>query len=209
MLSRFKKNGKSEKEALVPYGTPTPVSYFLGEPSRPSAPVEGPLKETLKTLATLEVRCHEGFESIEECLRVLEVWVDENRCPIWQVHLDTWNFLCLAVHLRKDPTCTYTNLYKAGFSEVVEYTHVSMVDGPVTYVEHVQRMEGLHKGQPCEIIYKSKMEPSKRRGVPAHLIYDNVIKSGVPPGIDVVSLNYPIVIEFGERGEHGIKFELP
>ncbi|AJR28281.1 matrix [Barur virus] len=208
MLSRFRKPSRGDEKALIP-SAPPPDYFGLDTPSI-VGPVDVYTKETLKVQVSLEVRCDEEFRSLNEVLHALEVWVDENTCPIWQVHLDTWCYLCLAVHMRKDPTCTYTNLYKASFMEVVEFKHHLMVDQPVTYIMHEQRMEARVRGAKCEIRYTSRIEPTKRKGVMAHVLYKHPLKDGsYPPSMEIVAANFPLEVMISEEGEHLLKFELP
>ncbi|AJR28544.1 matrix [Nkolbisson virus] len=210
MLSRFRRPSRQDERVVAIPPSAPPPDYFGLDRKQPVEEKSIYCTETLRITTSLEIRCPEGFQSLNDCLHALEVWVDENTCPIWQIHLDTWLLLCLAVHMRKDVTCTYTNLYKASFSEVLTVKHHLMVDQPVNYIEHEQRMETKYRNSKCEIRFTSKIEGTKRRGIPLHALYKYPLKDGSdPPPMEHICKNFPLHVEISPEGDHQLRFELP
>nr|WAK77071.1 MAG: hypothetical protein [Longquan Niviventer coninga ledantevirus 1] len=202
MLSKLRKKlSKKAAPTLLPPSAPVACYFDL--------PVEGSSRdwvtESLKIAVKLEVRTPVPFKTMDDCLKTLEVWVDDSHCPIWQSHLDTWCYLCLAVHLRRDPVCTYTNLYRAAIQDIVEFVHMPMSSAEVQYLKHEQILLSTFQGQQCEIRYWSELKPSTRKGVPAHAVYRTPLKNGeLPPLLDKVAESYPLQVEYSVTGAHKI-----
>ncbi|AJG39199.1 matrix protein [Wuhan Louse Fly Virus 5] len=180
-------------------------SYESGEPSAPEW--EDEITEiTLRVQAKIEIKSKAEIQSIEDCLKILEAWIDEHNCPHWQITIDSWLFICLGLHARRDVTCKYTNLYRAQIDQVVKFKVKNMPNQEIKFKKHIQAYETQLYGVQCFVMYESNLSKTKRTGVPASVLYNFPIKTGnSPPKFSDLNIKLPIDVDYDETGNHVIK----
>ncbi|QIQ19242.1 matrix [Taiyi bat virus] len=184
---------------------PTPYYSQLSSDESDNDNASGVITETLRVQAKIEIRAKREIQNLDECLRLLEVWIDEQNCPYWQIGLDTWIFLCLGIHAKRDQNCKYTNLYAAQIDQVLKFQIKRDISDPVKYKKHIQSFETTHRGGQCYVMYESNITSSKRTGVPAHILYNYPLRDGsTPPNISSLPIKLPVEFEIDEKGCHVI-----
>ncbi|AJR28570.1 matrix [Keuraliba virus] len=177
-------------------------------PLKPSAPPpdEETLKlETLHVEAELVVKTQVGIRTMSELLQILGVWIDQCSGPVRQRHLDLWVYLCLGLHVRKDPGVKSHNVYRSALDAPVTFAHSTGVKEKFAFSNCTQNFFQKFKGKDCDIDFTCKLTETKRRGVPAHVIYNQVLKNGAPPPPPTeIFSQYEVDVKLGPNGEHEI-----
>ncbi|AZS32224.1 matrix protein [Rhinolophus rhabdovirus DPuer] len=202
MLRLWKKKPKAQ------LSTELEVRQETHDPFVPSAPstVSGKRAiylQTLRVQASIEIRTREAIRSFDDCLKILEPWIDEARCPIWQAPLDSWVFYCVGAHARRDPGCEFDCRYRAQIDQVLEFKHdIKELMGTRCLPIDI-KYDTVHLGQPCEVRFTNRMTDSKRKGVPFHVLFLAPLKDKNPPK-DMMSwpINLTIKLEVEEDDEN-------
>ncbi|AJR28351.1 matrix [Kern Canyon virus] len=208
MLSKLKKSfskKESEKTVMIPEGPPPDYygGFFYPEPSAP--PDELVKTESLYVKAEIVVKSEVPIKEMKALQEILAVWVDKNVSPVQQKHLDTWFYLCLGLHVRRDQDCTYTNMYRAAVDMVVEVNHRPKTSSAIKYIPFEQTFDTIYGGRPCEVSFKNKMVSSKRKGTPAHLLYNQPLKNGqsLPKPVEIFN-GYGVEVKLTDNKVHEI-----
>lgn len=155
---------------------------FFSVPSAPAPSIKKDIfTHTLRVQAWIEIRSEESIQDFEDCTKILEPWIDEASCPIWQYIIDSWVFFCMGVHARKDPLCTTHCLYRARIDQVLEFKHNVEELDPALCKAVTVRFVTAYNGKKCEVSFWSSMTPSRRRGAPFFIMYYAPLKDGNPP----------------------------
>ncbi|AJR28609.1 matrix [Mount Elgon bat virus] len=206
LFKRSKKKREMENQLMETSDLFNPPPYFtIFEEEHPIDYIgnDGVIRETLRVQAKLEIRAKKEIMNMGECLKILEVWIDEQNCPHWQIGLDTWIFICLGLHAKKDPNCKYTNLYVAQIDQVIEFLIKRPKVDCFQYKKHTQIYETTHRGGPCYICYESNIGKSKRTGVSAKILYDYPLRDGSkPPDIEFLPIRLPVEFKTDNNGDH-------
>ncbi|QKV49533.1 matrix protein [Bughendera virus] len=164
------------------------------------------VEEVMRVQNKLEIRSKEPIKDLKECLQIAEVWIDEQNCPYWQVGLDTWLFICMALHAQKDINCRYINLYKTQLDQVVEFKIQRPFLERINYKKHSQYYETTHRGSTCSVSYESNLALSKRTGIPSHVLYQYPLKDGnSPPKFEDLGIKTPVEVTYAENDNHIIR----
>uniref|UniRef100_A0AB38ZKB3 Matrix protein n=1 Tax=Suncus murinus rhabdovirus TaxID=3139574 RepID=A0AB38ZKB3_9RHAB len=212
MFSKIRKSFvKSKEKEQEDHYADSPPDYYGGDffDVHPTAPVEDEvstiLEENLSVEAELVIRTKAEILSMKEMLQILGSWIDKCSGPVRQRHLDTWMYLCLGLHLRKDPTVKTYNIYRAATDMVIRFRHAPRGKDQFNLIPCNQQFELKHKGQTCDIYFSSIMSPTKRKGCPAHIVYNQLLKNGkMPPKPIEVFDGYDVEVLVREDGTHEI-----
>nr|QKV49582.1 matrix protein [Kanyawara virus]QKV49587.1 matrix protein [Kanyawara virus] len=204
MLQRFKKHTKlktpSAPSQSTIYGLSTKWDLHTN-PQIDNVVQPYRVEETLRVQNKLEIRAKEPLRDLTDCLKIAEVWIDEQNCPYWQVGIDTWIFICMALHAQKDGSCRYIHLYRTQLDQVVDFKIQRPFLERINYKKHSQYYETTHRGSTCSVNYESNLALSKRTGIPSHVLYQYPLKDGnSPPKFDDLGIKTPIVVTYAEDG---------
>lgn len=212
MFSKIKKSlgiSKQKMEADL-YVDPPPDYYggdFFATPSAPPGEeFDEFTEETLHVEAELIVKTKHPIESLKEMMDILGTWIDKCSGPVRQRHLDTWIYLCLGLHLRRDQTIKTYNVYRAALDLAVKFKHSPKGSGRFDYATCFQQFDIKHKGSDCDISFNSVLTPTKRKGCPAHVLYNQPLKNGEkPPNPEEVFPGYDVKVTVAANGVHEIQ----
>ncbi|AIL31436.1 M [Kumasi rhabdovirus] len=199
MIRLFHKK-KGKEVATLPDSAPVASEDIFSAPPEPVySNVQSVCTHVMRVQAKFEMRCWEEMESFTDCKRILEIWVDEAKCPIWQFPINSWLFYCLGVHARQDVTCTSHFVYKAQIDEVIMFHHDITAFDPDKAKAVTVAYDTSYKGRPCEVKFWCAMTHSKRRGVPFNVLYQAPLRNGSPPPpLTTWGINLPFSIKVGD-----------
>ncbi|AHB08863.1 M protein [Kolente virus] len=197
MLRLFKNSQKDPSPAKG--SSPPPSPNRFNYPSAPDVGLEI-FQHTLRVQASIEIKTKTPVSSLRDCLKILEIWVDEARCPIWQYPLDSWMFFCMGVHAQRDPRCTFSALYRAQIDEVLTFSHTIKEFDPNTLRPVNISFDTAYKGHPCEVRFINNMTKSRRVGAPFDVLYYAPLKDGtIPPPMTEWNINLPFKLKKTEQ----------
>ncbi|AGY14295.1 matrix protein [Fikirini virus] len=199
MLRLLKRPSRVAREEEKKDPSAPPPSQFC----YPSIDDIGPeiFSHTLRVQSSIEIRTKSPISSFDDCLKILEVWIDEAQCPIWQHVIDSWMFYCMGVHAQKDPRCTFAFFYRAQIDQVLTFSHSVKEFDPLTVKAVRVSYETAYKGQLCEVSFYNNMTKSKRSGAPFNVLYYAPLKDGNPPKpMSEWRINLPFELKETEQG---------